>query len=187
MKIVKKGEYGYVASQRKVELAKTIFMLVLSLGLYFMGIATTGSNKNLLTFVAILGTLPMAKFCVNFIMFVKAKGTSAQLHDELSKINDKDIIYDLYLTDYKKSYQISGLIYKKGSIVAISEDEKISLLDAEAHIKEVLANISITNVTVKVFLDQNKFIERLTALSEEPSDNNANYDTVMENLLSVSL
>lgn len=187
MKIIKKGEYGYVASQRKIELIKTLFMLALSLGLYFMGIATTGSNKNLLTFVAILGTLPMAKFCVNFIMFIKAKGTSASLFEEISKVNSSEVFYDLYLTDYKKSYQLSALIYKKGSVIALSEDEKISLLDAEAHIKEVLANINVTNVTVKVFLDKAKFLERLSSLSDEAAETSSNYETVMENILSVSL
>lgn len=187
MKRVNKGDYGYVSSQKKVELVKTVFMLALSLGLYFMGIATTGDNKNLLTFVAVFGTLPMAKFCVNFIMFLKARGTSKDLYDEVSSVNSTDVLYDLYFTDYKKSYQISALIYKKGSVIAITEDPKLSILDAEAHIKEVLANINVTNVTVKVYSDKQKFMERLSTLSEETVDAPSNYETVIDNLLSVSL
>lgn len=45
-----------------------------SIGLYVMGYVTTGSNKNLLTIVAVLGCLPACKSLVNLILFLKAEG-----------------------------------------------------------------------------------------------------------------
>ena len=54
MKKVYKGCFGYIRHQRIVELIKAVIMLAISVALYFGGIAGTGSNKNLLTYVEVL-------------------------------------------------------------------------------------------------------------------------------------
>ena len=56
--IVKKGCYGYIRNHKVVTGIRTLLYLGISIGLYVMGYVTTGSNKNLLTIVAILGCLP---------------------------------------------------------------------------------------------------------------------------------
>ena len=71
-----KGQYGYLKRQMKRELIKTFILFGISLSLYFAGRITTGTNKNLLTIVAVLGFLPASQFAVRSIMFMRAKGCS---------------------------------------------------------------------------------------------------------------
>ena len=185
MKRSKKGTYGYISFQRKIEIAKTVFMLALSFGLYNLGVYSTGSNKNLLTLVAVLGCLPMAKFCVNAIMFIKAKGCSQELHDILEAKGLTPDFYDLYFTAFKKNYQASAITYKRKNLIVMSEDPNIDVAEGEAHLKSILANAGASDVTVKIFTDAVKFIDRLSDLKELEEDSKT--DFIKDNILSVSL
>ena len=68
-----KGDYGYIKEQRKIEIIKTLILLALPIALYLIGFISTGSNKNLLTFAAVLGCLPMARSAVSMVLFIRAK------------------------------------------------------------------------------------------------------------------
>ena len=57
---MQKGCYGYVRSERRFQLWKTIILFLLPLALFFGGWITTGSRTTLLTVVAVLGMLPVA-------------------------------------------------------------------------------------------------------------------------------
>jgi len=186
MKRIKKGEFGYIKFQRKFEICKTILMLVLSLAIYRLGIYSTGSNENLLTFVAVLGCLPMAKFAVNSVMFSKAKGCSKEVYEEITKRNITPSFYDMFFTTSKKNFQISVLEYKKKTLIMLSEDPNIDITETEDHVKTVVANCGYKDITVKLYTDKAKFIERLTELNnleKEDNDNTVLYD----NLLSVTI
>lgn len=65
--LVPKGSYGYLKAHRAVAAIRTLLFFGVSIGLYAMGYKTTGSNRNLLTIVAVLGCLPACKSLVNFI------------------------------------------------------------------------------------------------------------------------
>ena len=69
--------------QRKLEIAKTAVLFCLSLAVYLSGLLTTGTNKNLLTIVAVLGCLPASRSAVGMIMFLRAKGCSEELHERI--------------------------------------------------------------------------------------------------------
>jgi len=181
----KKGTYGYIARQRKIEIAKTVFMLALSFGLYNLGVYSTGSNRNLLTLVAVLGCLPMAKFCVNAIMFIRAKGCSQELHETLEAKALTPDFYDLYFTAFKKNFQASALSYKRKNLIIMSEDPNIDIAEGEEHLKTILANAGVSDVTVKIFTDAGKFATRLSELKELEEDSKT--DFIKDNILSVSL
>ena len=108
----KKGEYGYIASQRKWEIAKTAFLFALSLAIYLTGYISTGTNKNLLSIVAVLGCLPASMCAVNMILFLRAKGCPDSLHDEISAHSEGlSQLYDCVFTSYERTYELP---YKSG-------------------------------------------------------------------------
>lgn len=185
MKKIKKGQYGYIKNQRKVEIAKTFIMLALCVATYYLGIFSTGSNKNLLTFVAILGVLPMAKFAVSAVLFTKAKGCSDEVHKILESKNIKVDFYDLYMTAYKSSFAFSAAIYGKDSLVLLTEDSKLVENEAKAHVEQILRNASFENVTVKIFADVDKFVDRAIQLSTDGKDQIP--EVLADNILSVSI
>ena len=56
-----KGTYLYLDTQKKYEIAKTAILYSLSVAIFLTGYISTGTKKNLLTIVAVLGVLPASK------------------------------------------------------------------------------------------------------------------------------
>ncbi len=55
MKKAVKGTYGYLKSKRNRVLIRTIAFFAISIAIFIAGYVTTGSRKNLLTIIAVLG------------------------------------------------------------------------------------------------------------------------------------
>jgi len=180
-----KGTYGYIKKHKVLEFVKTILMIALCAATYYIGFLTTGSNKNLLTFVAILGCLPMAKFAVNAVLFIKAKGCSSETYDYLVKANVTPTFWDLYFTTYKVSYQMSALYYNKGCLIGLTDESEMATADCEAHLLDVLEKCGYKNITVKIFTDKDKFIERYNSLSELEDEKDSTF--ILNNILGVSI
>lgn len=186
MNKIYKAEYGYIKHQKKIEIIKTTLMLFLCIAVYLIGYLSTGSNKNLLTFVAVLGVLPMARSAVSAVLFTKATGCSAELHDELVAKKLPVTFYDLYMTTYKVCFQFSAATYKRDCFVLLTEDPKMDVAAAEEHVREVFKNAGNTTATIKVFTDKDKFINRLSELALMEDDGKDN-EFLFDNIVNVSI
>ncbi|MCR5278283.1 MAG: hypothetical protein K6E19_02470 [Lachnospiraceae bacterium] len=182
----KKGDFGYIKAGRIKEFIKALLMLGISLALYFGGIKATGSNKNVLTYVAILGCLPAAKFMVNFYMFMKAKGCTAALKESFDKAGIVPTFYDLYFTTYKVNYQVSAMYYNKSTLIGVTEDDKCDVTACEEHLQERLKSAGF-ELTVKIFKATDKFTGRVKELSELNSANENDNTFLFDNILNLSL
>ena len=183
----KKGTYGYIGKQRRWEIIKTVLMFGISIALYAAGYITTKSNKNWLTLIAVLGCLPASKSAVSMIMFLKAKGCSAGTKDAVSeKAKGLSGRYDLYLTSYAKNFQISHLVMKGKNIAGITEQDGFDESACSQHLKTLFAQNGFHDITVKIFRDQGKYLERVKSLQESEMEDNREYDEkvleLMENL-----
>jgi hypothetical protein len=183
----KKGTYGYIGKQRRWEIIKTLLMFGISIALYTAGYIATKSNKNLLTLVAVLGCLPASKSAVNMIMFLKAKGCSAKLREEIGeKAQGLSGRYDLYLTSYAKNFQISHLVMKGKNIAGITEQDRFDESACRQHLKTLFARNGFHDITVKIFRDREKYLERVKSLQESVADDNREFNEkvleLMENL-----
>ena len=87
--LVPKGCYGFLNNRKIYTILRTVFFFAVSVSLYIAGIVKTGSNRNLLTIVAVLCCLPACKSAVNCILFLRARGCSEGLHQKLS-VYDND-------------------------------------------------------------------------------------------------
>ena len=79
-----KGDYFYLQHKKKTETFKTIVFFGISALLYLAGYISTGSNKNYLTIVAVLGCLPASKSAVSMIMNLKVKPCSENAYKAIS-------------------------------------------------------------------------------------------------------
>lgn len=187
-KITPKGSFGYIQNRRKFTALRTILYFALSISLYVAGYVTTGSNKNLLTIVAVLGCLPSCKSAVNFIIFLRAKGCSQELRDAVEKFDTElTSFYDLYFTSYQKNYQVSHMVLKGNVLCGITESEKCDVNEAQKHLEQMLSQEGIKNMTVKIFSDRRKYIDRLSRLVELETEENKNRDEIVNLLYSISL
>ena len=149
---IKKGQYGYIKSQRKMEIIKTVSLFLLSLAIYLCGYWTTGTNKNLLTVVAILGCLPASKCAVNMIMFIRAKGCSEELYQ---KINPHD-----------STFEIPHMVFRGNNLVGIAVNPKCKTAACEKHLQNMCSQNNIKDVNIKIFQDIPKYLNRLDQLGE---------------------
>ena len=163
----KKGEYGYLKHQRKREIAKTAVLFCLSLAVYLSGLITTGTNKNLLTIVAVLGCLPASRSAVGMILFLRAKGCSEELHERiLPHAKGLPQLYDVVLTSYDATFELVHLVFKGNSLIGLTVNPKCKTDACEKHLKEMMAKDAIKDVRVKIFQDTPKYLNRLDQLRE---------------------
>lgn len=188
IKKVQKGCYGYIAYQKKFSVIRTVIYFAISLAIYGIGIYSTGSNKNLLTVVAVLGLLPACKSAINAIMFLKAQGCSADAWEKISAYDDKLTgFYDMYFTSYQKNFPLSHMVYKGSVICAYTENEKCDCSAGEKHLEQMLLQEGVKHMTIKIFNNQEKYLDRIGQLSNLEAEELKNRDEVIRLFYSISL
>ncbi len=184
---VQKGMFGYLSNRKKTSALVTFGMFALSLAIFIMGYVTTKTNANYLTVVAVLGCLPASKSAVSMIMYLKAKGCSVEDKAVIDgAIGSLDGYYDLYFTGYSKNFPTHHLVVTQNAIIAYSSDKKIAEKDFNEHMKDILNKERIHDVTVKLFTDRAKYVNRLKELNQSEADTSARMDMV-KMLFNVSL
>lgn len=183
-----KGAYGYLENRKIYTALRTVLFFLLCVGIYLAGYLTTGTNRNLLTVVAILGCLPACKSAVNFIIFIKAKGCSNTLWD---KVHDYDEVfesmYDMYFTSYQKNYAISHMALKGNVLCGMTETAKCDCNAAEKHLEQMLSQGGIKNITVKIFDNADKYIDRLSQITYLDTVENKSQGQIVDLLYSISI
>ncbi|MCR4989853.1 MAG: hypothetical protein K6A38_03215 [Lachnospiraceae bacterium] len=170
--IIKKGEFGYLKKKRILMIAVTSFLFLLSIGIIVMGYVTTGTRKNLLTIVGVLGLLPASKCLVTLIMLFLAKSCDQSLCDEITKLNGPYIsLYDMFFTSYKKNFSILHLVIMNSVIICLCADDKFDPGSCREHLLTMLKNVGTEGVTVSFAKDRDEYLLMLKNLSEKNSDN----------------
>lgn len=180
----RKGTYGYIARQRRREILKTALMFGVSIALYAAGYIATKSNKNLLTLAAVLGCLPASKGLVSTIMFCRAKGCSESLKEAIGEsASGLCGRFDLYLTSYSKNFQISHIVMKGKNLIGITEQGNFDEKACYEHIRNMFSQNGFHDLTVKIFRDREKYLERIGGLREAKMDDEREYDERVLRLL----
>ncbi|MBO4902524.1 MAG: hypothetical protein J5518_07005 [Lachnospiraceae bacterium] len=188
MKKIEKGTYGYIRRMKLYTTIRTIVLFAMALGLYATGYVWTGTNKNLLTIVAILGLLPSAKSMVNMIMFLRFRSLDPSVFEKYEKIRGGlHILYENIMTTTKQAYLLDVLAYKNHTVCAFCEKAG-DLAALEELILETL-KAKNTGVTVKIFPDERAFMKRMETMeqmhAEEDDDKTA--DIVLSTIKALSL
>lgn len=183
-----KGAYGYIENRKVFTALRTLVYFLVCIGLYVMGYVTTGSNKNLLTVVAILGALPACKSAVNMIVFLRAKGCSETLKKKVCAYDtDLTTFYDMYFTSYQKNFPVSHMTLKGNVLCGVTENPKCDVNEAEKHLEQMLTQEGIKNVTVKIFDNAGKYIDRLSQIKNLETDEHKKRQDIIRLLYSISL
>lgn len=160
-----KGEFGYPVYERKVVILRTIMYFMISIAVFLLGYFSTGQKENLLTIVAVLGLLPSSKSLVSVVMYMKIpKFNDTVYHDISSRIGDLPAIYSMYLTSYKQNFPVNCFVVKGNNIIGYSEFKACDKNACEEHIKDIMRQNGFKNVTVKVFGEQKRFMDRVEQL-----------------------
>lgn len=155
-----KGTYRYLDIQRKYEIARCAIGYAIAFALFLAGYLTTGTKKNLLTIVAVLGMLPASKALVSVIMFCRYKS----FKDE---IDTKEVLsaYDMVFTSEKVNYHVSHLCVADGCIIGYTENNKFNEAAFKDHVSAFLSAEKIGDKTIKIFTDKKAYLNRISSLT----------------------
>lgn len=166
MKRAIKGTFGYLRQKKNLVLIRTIIYFAIALALFFIGLITTGTRKNLLTVVAVLGLLPASKSFVNLVMYLRATGCSLSAGEDIEKAEGNLVgMYDMYFTSYKKNFPISHMVVEGKTICGYTESKSCDLRACEEHLETMLKQSGYKDMTIKIFSDRGKYCERLKQLN----------------------
>lgn len=170
-----KGCKNYLNSQKKYELIRTLLYFAISLSLFATGYITTKTKTNLLTIVAVLGCLPACKSFVGMIMFFRYKSLKASITGKIEELQlTMHQAYDMVFTTYQKNYVVGHLVVFQGQICGFTEMENFQEVEFEKHIHQVLGAEGFKEVSMKIFVDEKKYLDRLADLQGKATIENNN-------------
>jgi predicted transposase YbfD/YdcC len=182
LKKYEKGEYKYASYNKLRSWIITLIMYALSAAIYTIGYTTTGSNKNLLTIVAILGVLPASKSLIGAIMSSRVRILDETIHSRIEdSIASLSGLYNLYLTSYDINFYIAHCVITKDSLLAYTTDKDFDNKRFDEHIKKHMKIEGIQDILIKVFDNEDAYINRLTQLAK--SDQSVQTNEKLINLL----
>lgn len=183
-----KGTKGYLDSQKKYEILRTVIYFGISLSLFIAGFIQTKERANLLSIVAILGCLPASKSAVGMIMFLRFRSFSGPSAEKIERhAQGLDCLYDMVFTSYKKNFVVSHLAVRGNTVCGFSDKGgQFEENEFYKHIGEILKLDGHKSVTVKVFTNLEKYTERLEQMQGLEQDETVT-QAVIATLRSVAL
>lgn len=170
MKKVAKGQVGYVKYEKVKRFLITFIMFAIPVGIYISAYKITGTNKNILTIVAILGFIPAARFAVSFIMIMLQKDADPAIVEITERVASALVHgYELTVTAYEGRMPLDAVVICGNEVVCYSTNGKSDQFAfMEKHITRILNSNSYFNSNVKIFQDPKRYEERIRLLAADP-------------------
>ena len=166
-----KGERDYLDTQKKYEILRTVLYFAISLALFLGGYIYTGTNKNLLTVVAMLGCLPAAKSAVSMIMFLRYHSCTCEIAELVGDHSEElGFLYDCVFTSYSKNFVVNHLVVRGNVLSCFSEKSDFPKLEFYHHINDILKKDYHKNMKVKIYTDLDKYVKRLDQINKLPEN-----------------
>ena len=164
-----KGDYGYYSYEKKRRAAIVAFLFGICLLIFFTGLIRTGTRRNILTLVAVLGVLPAAKWATSLIMVLLQKNIDPKVYETTEQIA-KDLVhgYELCVTAYEGRLSLDAVVVCGNCIAAYSSSEKGKFEFMETHIRKILHENGFGNPTLKIFRKFDAYKERIQQLASDP-------------------
>ncbi len=166
MQKVSKGEYGYFRYERKRRLLITILSFLLPALIFLAGILIYGSEKSLLTVLALVLVIPFAMAFVSLVMvFTHASIPEEEYREIEEHAGTLTMAYELYVTHEKASTMVDAAAICGNTVVGLVTDKKGDPKFTADYVKKVLRSNGISG-SVTLMTDKKHFIERLDSMND---------------------
>ena len=167
-KKVSKGKFGYISYEKKRRLLTTLILFAIPLTIYVSGALYHGTNKNILTVVALVGCLPACKATVGLIMMMMQKPVSKEAYAEAEKAKG-DLVggYELVITAYEHTSPVNAVVICGNQMVCYTPDTKTDAAYLEKHIRQIKAVNQIHDLQVKVMKDFRQYLQRVENIQKK--------------------
>ena len=165
-KSAKKGEFGYIAAEKKRKLILTAILFAVPLLIFFTAFIYFKTRLTIWTVIAVVGCLPACKMMVNLIMLFRSPSMEPSVYDQIQEhCGDLVMSYEMYMTFYEKSAFIDAFAICGNLVVGYSSDPKIDGAFMETEAQKILKGNGYL-ATVKIFKDLKPFLERMDSMNE---------------------
>ena len=171
-----KGSRGYIAYQRVYKTLITAILFLIPIGAYIAAYLYFGTNRNIITVIALVGCLPACRSLVNLIMFFTIRPPAEEIVSRIAECEGSlTCAYELYLTTGDKNTLLDCVAICGNTVVGLCTFKDPDIAFAEKHIENVLRSAGQTS-SVNIMKDPEKFIARL-------KDLNSKADRIRENCI----
>lgn len=167
---MKKGTVGYLRKKTRFQILYTLFIALVSVALFLIGYFATGSSKNLLTVVAVLGVLPGAKSLVTVVILLPYRSLAPGKAEAFSQCCPEGArtYGDMVFSSPERVMQLSFLCIVGNECVGLTEKEK-QIEKITSYFTETMKKQGVS-IHMKVYASEEEFQKRLRSLkpSEAP-------------------
>jgi hypothetical protein len=103
----RKGDYGYLASEKKRRILITAVLFAVPLLIFFSAMLYFHTRLTIWTVIAVVGCLPACKSLVSLIMIFRARQVETSVYRRIHEhAGELTMSYEMYMTFYEKSANI---------------------------------------------------------------------------------
>lgn len=165
-KSARKGEFGYIAAEKKRKLLLTAILFAVPLFIFFTALIYFKTRLTIWTVITVVGCLPACKMLVNLIMLFRSPSLDQETYQKIADHAGELVMsYEMYMTFYEKSAFIDAFAICGNLVVGYSSDPKIDAAFMEAEAQKILKGNGY-RTTVKIFTDLKPFLDRLATMNE---------------------
>ena len=121
-------------------------------------------------------------------MFLRYKGCNEQDAAQIAAHTDGLTgLYDMVFTSYEKNYEAPHIAIKNNTVSVYAPKIKNVETDFSRHLSNILKADGLTNVSIKVYSEWDKYLIRLDQLGAMDEESEETTNRIAETLKSVSL
>lgn len=161
-----KGQFGYFRYERMRRLLITIITVLFPAAVFVAGIIVYGTERNLLTVIALVLVIPFAMAFVSLVMVYTHSSIPEDEYKEIEKhAGTLTMAYELYVTHETASTMVDAFAICGNTVVGLVTEKKGDPKFTADYIKKVLRSNGIGS-NVALMTDQKHFLERLDSMNE---------------------
>lgn len=156
-KKIEKGDYGYLAKGKQLQLI-IAFVLMVGVGIiFYTGYIKYHNTKNIFTVFAVVGVIPMARFLVTYIVMMPYKTLDHELYQEISAFQNVLLAYDLLISSSEKITDVKIAAIRDNSVYMYVPNKKYKGAEVEKYVRSFLEKeCKITSVKMISGFDKYK-------------------------------
>ena len=161
-----KGQFGYFRYETMRRLLITIITVLFPAAVFMAGIIVYGTERNLLTVIALVLVIPFAMAFVSLVMVYTHSSISEEEYKEIEEhAGTLTMAYELYVTHETASTMVDAFAICGNTVVGLVTEKKGDPKFTADYIKKMLRSNGIGS-NVALMTDRKHFLERLDSMNE---------------------
>lgn len=192
MKKVNQGRPGYLHYKRKFEILRTVIYFGIVAVIFLCGYIATKTRLNMMTVFAVLGCLPSSKALVGVIARFPYHSIEPLRAKEIEAQAEKlTVIYDMIITSRDKVMPVDCIVISENTVFGYTSSQKVDLQYTANHIKNILKENHIEDVSVRLLNQYTAFLTKIEELNSiekvEQEETKAQEEKIANLILNISM